>query len=556
MDEHLRVLEVRTIVYSRTASLTSPQQEYCPPIDPALVAAFYSDFANAPDALEQARELLDSIKASAIAEQLTEFDASGSSGGPVHDSPYKRVSDVDSNAETWATRTTLTDATHLSNDLSAISLDGDSAGGSEESWDDGYYKDTEKFDTKTKEQLLADTFPNLRPELVAYTLKKCNDDFSKATDELLNHVYFEDARITPTEETLPVAKGIDAFFEGHHVPQKSKKGKGKRKQKVSLYDVSSASSSGTELSGGATTNRWQNSSRDIEFITARTKLPVKVVSSLYHEKSASLSATILAFVNKNMREKENEEPEAGFVVDAIALNEDFQSIGLDQALALVRLAEGSPDKARDLAKALTEQPASETGGRGGIKLDLRYAPVNIEDDEPQSKNLPSLPSSIQPHSTASVGLKRSEAYQKAAEAFRKGKSGGYMKAAAGYYAQEARDLGANYKAMSQADADAFVAQQSSSTILDLHGVTVADATRIARQRTQAWWNSLGEQRIAEYGAARGGTGTYRIVVGLGRHSVDGRGRLGPAVVKALVKEGWKVEVGSGELLVTGLNRRR
>lgn len=495
--------------------------------------------------------------ASASTEQLTEFDASGSSGGPVRDSPGKHSSDVESNADTWATRTTLTDATHLSNELSALSVDGRSATGSEESWEGGYYKDIEQYDTKNKEQLLADTFPNLRPELVAYTLKKCNDDFSKATDELLNHVYFEDARTSPTEEAAPVAKGIDAFFEGHHVPNKSKKGKGKRKQKVSLYDMSSGNSSGTDFSGPATPNRWQNSSRDVEFITARTKLPAKVVSSLYHEKSASLSATILAFVNRDMKANEKEEPDAGFVVDAMTLNEDFPSIGLDQALALVRLADGSPDKARDMAKALTEQPASETGGKGGIKLDFRYAPVNLEGDEPQARALPALPSSIRPHSTASIGLRRSEAYQKAAEAHRKGRSGnGYMKAAAGYYSQEARDLGANMKVMSQADADALVAQQSSSTILDLHGVTVADATRIARQRTQMWWNSLGEQRIAEYGGARGGVGSYRIVVGLGRHSADGRGKLGPAVVKALVKEGWKVEVGSGELLVTGMNKRR
>lgn len=529
------------------------QQEYCPPIDPALVAAFYSDFADTPNALDQVRELLDSIKASALAEQATDFDASGSSGGPARDSPDKHSSDVDSNADTWATRTTLTDATHLSNDLATLSVDGRSAEGSEESWDGGFYRDTEQFDTRSKEQLLAETFPNLRPELVAYTLKKCNDDFSKATDELLNHAYFEDARSSPSEEAAPVAKGIDAFFEGHHVSLKGKKGKSKKKQKVSLYDVSSANSSGTDLSGPATPNRWKNSSRDVEFMTARTKLPAKFVSSLYHERGASLSATILAFVNKDMKTHEGQEPDAGFVVDAITINADFPRIGLDQALALVRLADGSPDKARDLAKALTEQPASETGGKGGIKLDFRYTPVKLDDDEPQTNNLPELPSSIRPHTTASVAHRRNEAFEKAAAAHRRG---GNMRAAAGYYAQEGRNLNANMKVMSQADADALVAQQSSSTILDLHGVTVADATRIARQRTQMWWNSLGEQRIAEYGGARGGVGSYRIVVGLGRHSADGRGKLGPAVVKALVKEGWKVEVGSGELLVTGMSRRR
>ena len=322
----------------RTTYLTRLQQEYCPPIDPALLAAIFSDFADAPNALELARELLDPIKASAVAEQATDFDASGSSGGPVRDSPGKNGSDVDSNADTWATRTTLTDATHLSNDLSALSVDGRSAEGSEESWDGGYCRDTEQSETKTKEQLLAETFPSLRPQLVAYTLKKCNDDFSKAADELLNHVYFEDAKSSPGEEAAPSAKGIEGFFEGHHVPQKSKKGKSKKKQRVSLNDMSSVNSSGTDLSGTATPNRWQNSSRDVGFITARTKLSHKLVSSLYHEKSASLSATILAFVNKDMSEQQGKDPEAGHVQDAMDINAAFPSIGLDQTLALVRRA--------------------------------------------------------------------------------------------------------------------------------------------------------------------------------------------------------------------------
>ena len=59
--------------------------------------------------------------------------------------------------------------------------------------------------------------------------------------------------------------------------------------------------------------------------------------------------------------------------------------------------------------------------------------------------------------------------------------------------------------LSAAEADAFVSQQSTPTSLDLHGVTVADATRIAKQRTQSWWNSLGERQIREWsGAGRRG----------------------------------------------------
>lgn len=132
-----------------------------------------------------------------------------------------------------------------------------------------------------------------------------------------------------------------------------------------------------------------------------------------------------------------------------------------------------------------------------------------------------------------------------------------MKAAAGYYSQLGRDLSTHLKAASESDADALVSSQSSATVLDLHGVSVQSATRIAAERTSAWWEGLGEARIP--GGGRGGGvigGGYRIVTGLGRHSEGGRGKLGPAVVRTLVREGWKVEVGEGEVLVLGKARRK
>jgi hypothetical protein len=284
----------------------------------------------------------------------------------------------------------------------------------------------------------------------------------------------------------------------------------------------------------------------------------KTVSSIYHESGASLSATVLAIVRKDIQaHKKDGEPDAALVQDAIELNADFASIDLDHALALVRLTDPSVTKARDLAKALTEQPASETGGKGGIKLDLRYAPVNLSDPSSESTKLPALAPSARAHDTSTLARAQSEAFQQASAAYRKGKSTPLMRQAAGYYAQEGRNYNANLKAMSQLEADSLVSSQSGASYLDLHGVTVANATRIAKQRTQTWWDGLGERRIREWGNARGGVGDgYRIVTGLGRHSEGGRGKIGPAVLKTLMNEGWKVEVGTGELLVTGLSRRK
>ncbi|KAH8722767.1 hypothetical protein GQ44DRAFT_828660 [Phaeosphaeriaceae sp. PMI808] len=529
------------------------EEEFCPPLDPALVAAIFSDFVGQPNAINLTRALLDTFKESAIAEQLSEFDASGSAGGAVLES--HSAEDTGSNTDKWATQTILTDHSHTSNEQLGL-FGGRSGSSSEGSNDGGYWRNAEQFTTPKKETLLADTFPNLRPELIAYTLKKCENDLEKATDELLNHVYFEDTRSSPTEEG-PVAKGIDAFFEDYHVPQRGKKGKNRKRHRLSLNSSSSTDNTNSEVMTSPS-NRWCNTSRDVDFITSRTNLSHKNVSSVYHSNGASLSATIATIVRKNIEShKKDGEPDAALVQDALRLNATFPTFDLEYSLALVRLTMPSIAKANDIAKALTEQPTYETGRKGGITLDLRYAPVDLSDPIPDSSKLPTLAPSARSHDTVSLAQARSEAFQQASAAYRKGKSTPMMRQAAGYYAQEGRDLSANLKAMSQAEADSLVSSQSSATFLDLHGVTVANATRIAQQRTKAWWEGLGERRIQEWGNARGGVGEgYRIVTGLGRHSEGGRGKLGPAVLKSLMNEGWKVEVGTGELLVTGLSRRR
>ena len=493
--------------------------------------------------------MLDTLKITADIEALN-FDPSGSSGGAVQDAS-KHSADPESNADLWATQTVATDQSTLSSD--SMRSGSGRSGSDEGSFENGYYKDTEQFDVPTKELLLAETFPGLRLSQVTYTLRKCGYDYDKATDELLNQVFFYDSRKSPTGDG-PVAKGIEAFSEDHVVPQRGKKGKNKKKQRLSLNSPNTS----YFVEANATTNRWQNTSRDVEFVTSHTNLSAKTVSSFYHANGASLPATVLAVVRKDIEaHRKDELPDAALVQDAIALNEGFPSMDLEYALAIVRLTAPSTTKAQELAKSLTQQPASETGGKGGIRLDLRYAPVDLSEPSKETR-LPILAPSARPRDVASTTAARNDAFEKASSAYRRGKGAPYMRQAAAYYAQEGRDLNANLKVMNAAQADALVSAQSGPTHLDLHGVSVADATRIAKQRTRAWWDGLGERRLPEWSGPgrRGGGEAYRIITGLGRHSEGGRGKLGPAVLKTLVNEGWKVEAEPGELYVTGLARRR
>merc|ERR1711964_645099 len=105
-------------------------------------------------------------------------------------------------------------------------------------------------------------------------------------------------------------------------------------------------------------------------------------------------------------------------------------------------------------------------------------------------------------------------------------------------------------------ADALVASQSSKLMVDLHGMYVKDAIRVSRERVTMWWHEYGEER-ADGRSAK--VPPYKIITGAGNHSAGG-GKLGPAVAKMLLSEGWKIQIGSGNnmgfLLVLGVSRRR
>jgi hypothetical protein len=124
-----------------------------------------------------------------------------------------------------------------------------------------------------------------------------------------------------------------------------------------------------------------------------------------------------------------------------------------------------------------------------------------------------------------------------------------MGGAAAYYSQEGRDADARARQALSAAADRLAEMQSWKGGVDLHGVTVEDAKRIAREKVTVWWHELGRD-------GQGVGAGYQIVTGVGNHSEGGVGKLGPAVGKMLIREGWKVQVGSGYLVVTGVAKKR
>ncbi|OJD36731.1 smr domain protein [Diplodia corticola] len=557
MDEDLACLEACTPCCAPLlAHVNRLQKEYCPPLDSALVISIYSDYKGEPNCLEQARAVLAHFKDAAAVEQLTDFDPSGCSTQPAEQSSSPEQGDQASRGPKASTET---DATSLTNGVSSLALS--SSGVSTPSEPGTSMAWLQNLNMSAKEAQLIETFPTLSATTISFVFNKNKGDFEKCTDELLNHVLFEEIDGQEGEEKV-LRKGIDTFAAADVAAPRGRKAKGKKKNKKANYMNLDEYARSSSEPAAPSPNKWKTMSDDVDFIATKVNVSYKAVRSSYHERGGSVAGTITALIESNMKtDKTSLEEETDIIVqNVLDLASEF-SLDLQQAHALIRLTHPSSAAAHELAKSLTRlssggSPTGSSGG-GGIQLVPRYAPLNLPDPDDEG-DAPGPASASSLHlaspSAASFGAARHTAFSKASEYHRKGKSDPLMKAAAGYYGQIGRDHHRAYQVAVAAEADALVAAQSTPAQLDLHGVSVADAKRIARQRVGEWWKSLGEDRIRGYAGAKGRANEYSIVTGLGRHSDGGKAKIGPAVMKMLVAEGWRVEVGSGFLTVSGVRK--
>lgn len=450
-----------------------------------------------------------------------------------------------------------TDISSVSNGLSAVSLTEMDVSQRDFSTLAG------SFDTDTKTSILKEAFPSLRDFTVSYTLKKCNGDWDQSFDELLNQVFITEQAAEGGNEGIS-AKSIDAFSQ-ENIRRRGRKTKRKGKNLKLLDEVRSASVPAfPDDSSGQHVNKWQNSAKDIALIASKSGVTAKKVSSLYYSNGASISSTVAALL------KDYQDPtKPAISADpwtqqaALELGQDFPTISPDYLVSLVRLTYPSTADAHELAKLLTTKSYGPT--YDGSAILPTYAPLNLSEDEaPTARTRASRTTATSPvrdvdfatasHMAGSYSAARSLALAQAQAAYRKSRSDRLMAGAAGYYGQVSRDLLAASQGYTSAAADALVSAQSSRDEIDLHGVNVADGLRIAKDRVEAWWAGLGEARVnGRLGAGDRQKG-FRIVTGVGRHSEGGRGKLGPAVGKMLAQEGWKVEAGSGALIVKGRAR--
>lgn len=513
--------------------------KFCPPLDDALFYAISSEY-DLSRGQKELIEVLEIIKSTAIEQEDVEFDPSGTGGLIAHQDKTdtsKSKSDDDS---------FLNGVTSITSAISDIK------------WTEEHdlSADFEDLTDQEKEKWIHTMFPGVSLSKIIEISAQHQGDLDATVDELLNLAFIGDEHEEQDISTgsSPIPKGVDGFANellGH-------KRKPRNKKKARTTDSSRASSIGSFRSETPTspTNVWDAASNDVDFICSRTGLSSKSVKSVYHAKGARLSTTIRALAEKETDGRKSvDELDPILQLQLSEFKTEFEQVPDSLLIGLLILARNIPSAAYELLDAMMAPEEASSPKVGRISGLTSYAPINLSEDDEVSVDKHFTPyTNFSGGNTrelaAAHGIAASRAFSQASQAYKRGKSDRLMGGAAAYYSSVGHERLKVAKEFQSAAANAHVEAQSSATILDLHGASVADAVRIASYKTQLWWDNLGDAKYTSGGGGLVRAG-YKIVTGVGSHSKNHAPRIGPAVSKMLVREGWRVEVGHGELFVIG-----
>ncbi|KAG0645742.1 Smr domain-containing [Hyphodiscus hymeniophilus] len=516
--------------------------EFGSTLETSLVFAILSDYDLSDSSqLQETRYTLEQLQKSAREEEESGFDASASSGAYPCLNNREESQDGSGSGKSLPGWSSSTDDTELSHGFAPPSVDPSSASdlnGEGTTYGDGL----DSLDRDSKESMLVEMFPGLKPFDIQWTLKKDVWDMNRSINDLMTQTFME--------EIGARQRGIEAFSEPDLLSpvRKGKVKKRNKKTKNRLLDDLNSPITPESPTG----SKWDTGKQDVEFIATRTGKSDKEIGSLYHKNGASIRTTIRAVLDAQLLSNAKYDDPL-IESTAIDLGHEFPSLSKDLLLPLVQVTHPSTAHAHELAKALIYQPISN---KSNIQIEFRHAPLELDVaiPKPKASTASNLGLTLDTANTlaARYTKEREDAFTQARAAYRKGKSDHLMGGAAAYYSEVGRTADSRLKSAQSAAADTLAASQSSKSQLDLHGLNVQDGRRIAKERVTNWWHELGESRIS----GRGGATEYRIITGVGYHSEGGKSKLAPAILKMLMQDGWKVQVGTGFLVVTGIAKKK
>ncbi|KAI0188825.1 hypothetical protein EV127DRAFT_117825 [Xylaria flabelliformis] len=526
--------------------------ELCSLLDEATILSISSDYnLQKPEEFAAAREVLLAISENVEAEEATGFNPSGFGGhdmvgisnshdGAGSEAISAREGDLKSNdgltstSETsrsrsvWSGSSSMASAKEIPGILHVSVLDG--------------------LTNEEKERRLAAMFVSLKPIDIKLTLQKTKGDADLAMDELLNLQWLEQTGQRP--------KGVDGFYVSDDDVLKVKK-KGRRKTKKASKATTSRSTD-TATPSEESSRDEATDTENINFISDRFALPVSEATAIYQRNKFSLGAAILTILDNYISVGLESESSYNQQRQIEEQRKRIPWIPNDYFVPIFNTTT-NVQAAIDIINVLAnhfEKPAY-------LKHDVSYSVIatNVEivSEEPGPTGLKSsqtvqrlraAPTTLQEASAAKAKIFASakHSYASASSAFKKGRSDPLMRQAGAFYAERARSEAASRREAISVEAEFLVDQQSTRDTIDLHGVPVQDGVAIALDRVWRWWNALPDEDRVRKVVRRDG---LKIVTGLGRHNPDGKSRLRINVFKALVTDGWRVEVLTGAYLVIG-----
>ncbi|KAI1370000.1 hypothetical protein F5Y08DRAFT_291947 [Xylaria arbuscula] len=498
-----------------------------------------------------ARETLLSISEYAPAEEATGFNPSGSKGCDLPSSEATE-SDHKSN-DGLATNTEASSSRSRSRSLSHNASSRPSSPTSESEAPSAIHVRTfDQLEPTEKLSQLAAIFVSLRRIDISMALRKAKGDADLAMDELLNLQHLEQTGDRP--------KGVDGFYKSDNDAPLSKKQGRKKKKKGSKAAASKRANTATPSEEPSHDD--VDDADNIKFLSDSFTLPFDEAADVYQRNKCSLGAAIVAtlesyiainlppftYPSKQQMIEEQQKripwvphdyfspifditvsPQAAIeVIDALATYFEKPAymkynIGYSTAVSGLEL-DSEP-------VATSSKSFWQNGATSASKTLSRGAPITL-----QELGI----------TKAKLAASANHSYASATSAYKKGRSDPLMRQAAAFYAERGRAEASSRRQTASLEASMLVDQQSTGDIIDLHGVSVLDGVDIAIDRVWGWWNSLGENKVQK---AR--TNKLEVVTGYGRHSKDGTSPLRSRVFKALVQDGWKIEVLTGSCLVTG-----
>ncbi|KAI1099853.1 hypothetical protein F4804DRAFT_320741 [Jackrogersella minutella] len=531
-------------------------------LDETTILSISSDYnLEDPGDFAAARQVLLTISKDVVTEEETGFNPSGLGADDVID-----INSLNQSDDADVARPTSSDVKSVGgftatteNSMPPSLVSSDSSKTSSHETPELLHVDVfDSLSDDEKEHQLTQMFSSLKHLDVKLALRKFKGDASLAMDELLNLQWLEQTGQRP--------KGVDGFYVSDDDNVMSKKKRKGKKKKVKVAPTKAITSKNTYEEAS---NSDLVQTDHITLISNRLNLTPSEVMSIYHRRNASPGATVVEILQNyialdlpssspqllsSTEQETNKFPwvpreyvEAAFEIcptrnDAIdiirMLAEHFEKpsyLKYDVSYSVVAsdsdIITAEPQQIYMSNSAqLPKSPTNMRATAVGLPLRISNQPTDLEAAAAASKTLAEL---------------RNHSFNSAAAAFTKGKSNPLFRQAGAFYAERALEQAATFRHFSRVEANHLVDQKSTKDMIDLHGVTVQDGVDIALDRVWKWWRGLGEERVRK--AKQGIT----VVTGLGRHSSDGKSRLRINVFKALVGDGWKVEVLTGSYLVTG-----